>query len=473
MPASCAALLLQATPPDFGRILRADALNLALGILLIGVGLAAVLAYAHPPRRQQPLIWLGLFSLLYGLRLLVKTRTFPLAVGLPSASLGYASAAITYVIVVPGVLFARAALPRWRRPLGVAAAALTAFAVCAVASDVAARRPFSAQTPNNLIAIALVLVALAQTFRPSRPSRDLRTLRIGVAAIVATALVDNLRGLGLLAWPRFEVEPFGATVLIACLGTVTVRRALENTQRLLALEKELDVARRIQTSILPRSMPSIPGLAISARYLPMTAVAGDFYEFLELGPRRLGVLVADVSGHGVPAALIASMVKVAIAAQKARGDHPAAVLTGMNETLGAQLGGQYVTAAYLFIDAEAGLMRYGAAGHPPLLRFRPADGHILELAENGLPLGMMDVAEYGQMEQPLRRGDRFLLYTDGLADATSPAGDFFGLERVKAEIAATAGLPVESVAESILKTTGGWTAGIAADDLTFVLVDCL
>ena len=145
----------------------------------------------------------------------------------------------------------------------------------------------------------------------------------------------------------------------------------------------------------------------------------------------------------------------------------------MNETLGAQLGGQYVTAAYLFIDREAGLMRYGAAGHPPLLRFRPGDGDILELAENGLPLGMMDVAEYGQMEQPLRQGDRFLLYTDGLADATSPAGDFFGLERVKAEIAATAGLPVESVAESILKTTGGWTAGIAADDLTFVLVDCL
>src|SRR6185503_16842270 len=73
MPASCAALLLQATPPDFGRILRADALNLALGILLIGVGLAAVLAYAHPPRRQQPLLWFGLFSVLYGLRLLVKT----------------------------------------------------------------------------------------------------------------------------------------------------------------------------------------------------------------------------------------------------------------------------------------------------------------------------------------------------------------------------------------------------------------
>ncbi len=474
MPASFLALLLQVTTVDLGRMLRADALNLALGIVLIGVGTAAVLAYARPPRRQSPPLWFGLFTLLYGLRLLAKTGSFPLAFGLPAAFWAYASAAITYVIVVPGMLLARAVFPRWRRPLGLISAGLLAFALLAVASDIAWRRPMSAETPNNVIAIVLVLAALGLAFRPrSAPSREMRTLRVGMAAIVVTALVDNLRGLGVVSWPRSEVEPLGAAVLIACLGTIVVRRAFENAERLVALEKELDVARRIQASILPRSMPAIPGLAVSARYEPMTAVAGDFYEFLELGPRRLGVLVADVSGHGVPAALIASMVKVAIAAQKPRGDHPAAVLTGMNETLGAQLGGQYVTAAYLFLDREAGLMRYAAAGHPPLLRWRPDEGEALELVENGLPLGMMDVAEYRQMEQPLRRGDRFLLYTDGLADATSPAGDFFGLERVKAEIAATAGLPVERVADSILQSTRAWTAGVAADDLTFVLVDCV
>jgi len=474
MLAFSAAVLPQVMTPDFGRMLRADALNLGLGILLVGVGAAAVLAHARPLRRQRTLLWFGLFAALYGLRLLAKTRTFPLAFGLPPAFWVYASAAITYVIVVPGVLFARAAFPAWRRPLGLVAAGLTAFAVCAVASDIAWRHPMSAERPNNVIAIVLILVALALAFRPrSTPSRDLRTLRVGAAALVATALVDNLRGLRLLAWPRSEVEPLGATVFIFCLGTIIVRRAFENAERLVALEKELDVARRIQASILPRSMPAIPGLAVAARYEPMTAVAGDFYEFLELGARRLGVLVADVSGHGVPAALIASMVKVAIAAQKPRGDDPAAVLMGMNETLRGQLGGQYVTAAYLFLDPDAGLMRYGAAGHPPLLRWRPEERQALDLEENGLPLGMMDVAEYRQMEQPLRRGDRFLLYTDGLADATSPTGDFFGLERVKAEIAATAGLPVERVADSLLHSTRAWTAAVAADDLTFVLVDCV
>jgi len=189
--------------------------------------------------------------------------------------------------------------------------------------------------------------------------------------------------------------------------------------------------------------------------------------------QRLGVLVADVSGHGVPAALIASMVKVAIAAQKAQADRPAAVLAGMNETLAGRLGGQYVTAAYLFLDREAGLMRYSAAGHPPLLRWRREAPRPSEIEENGLPLGMMDVAEYRQLEQPLADGDRFLLYTDGLVEAANKAGEFFTLERVKEGVAASAGLGTERVADLILQSTRAWADGVAADDLTVVVIDCV
>jgi phosphoserine phosphatase RsbU/P len=181
--------------------------------------------------------------------------------------------------------------------------------------------------------------------------------------------------------------------------------------------------------------------------------------------------VADVSGHGVPAALIASMVKVAIAAQRPQADRPAAVLAGMNEALAGKLGGQYVTAAYLFLDGQAGVMRYSAAGHPPLLRSR--DEQTQEIEENGLPLGMMDFAHYEQLEQPLRGGDRFLLYTDGVVDATNAAGEFFSLERLKAAVADGQGLSTEGVADLILAKTRGWSNGSADDDLTLVLVDCV
>lgn len=128
-----------------------------------------------------------------------------------------------------------------------------------------------------------------------------------------------------------------------------------------------------------------------------------------------------------------------------------------------------MTAAYLFIDREAGLMRYSGAGHPPMLRWcRGERPH--ELEENGLPLGMMEVADYPQLERTLQAGDRCLLYTDGLVDATNASGEFFGLERVK--VAAAAVSSTDSVADMLLDAMSDWAGKIAGDDLTIVLVDC-
>ncbi len=474
-PPVASPLLLQVTRADVTRMLHADALRLGLGVLLIVAGLAAAAVYLRSLRgAESTLPWFGLFSFLYGLRLLARTDTFPLFFSAPPLFWRYVAAAITYVILIPGLLLLRAAFPAWRRHFGWAAAFVGAFAVAAVLSDAVLRRPASAEAPNNLIAITFILAGIVFIFRPqAEASRDLRTLRVGLAAFAVAAVVDNLRGLGVLSWPRADVEPLGSTVLIACLGTIAVRRVFKDAERLLAIDKELSIARRIQTSILPHAMPRVGGLSVAARYEPMTAVAGDFYDFLEVGAKRLGVLVADVSGHGVPAALIASMVKVAIAAQRSQADRPAAVLAGMNETLAGRLGGQYVTAAYLFLDREAGVMRYSAAGHPPLRRGRRDEPRAHELEENGLPLGMMDVADYRQLEQPLHAGDRFLLYTDGLVDATNAAGEFFTVERVKDAMAAGSGLTTEGVADLIVAKTRGWADKVAADDLTVVLVDCV
>ena len=182
--------------------------------------------------------------------------------------------------------------------------------------------------------------------------------------------------------------------------------------------------------------------------------------------------MADVSGHGIPAALIASMVKIAFAAQRPHADGPAAVLTGMNEALSGQLGGQYVTAAFLFIDRAAGLMRYAAAGHPPLLRWSAGQHRTQRLEENGLPLGLMDGVRYQQLECPVEPGDRFVLYTDGLVEAANAEGEFFGLERVEAAAAAGAGLSAERLANKLLDEMTAWAGPTAGDDLTLVVVDC-
>jgi sigma-B regulation protein RsbU (phosphoserine phosphatase) len=139
----------------------------------------------------------------------------------------------------------------------------------------------------------------------------------------------------------------------------------------------------------------------------MTSVAGDFYEFLEDEKGAVGLLVADVSGHGVPAALIASMVKVAFQTQRHRQNDPAGVLAGVNAALCGNAQNQFVTAAYVYLNPNCEEFCYAAAGHPPMLLKRGRQ--IFRIEENGLVLALLPSAAYTSTAQPLQRGDRILL----------------------------------------------------------------
>ena len=154
-----------------------------------------------------------------------------------------------------------------------------------------------------------------------------------------------------------------------------------------------------------------------------------------------------------------------------RADRPAALLSGMNEALCGQLAGQYVTAAYLFIDTGSCVIRYAAARHPPLLRAARRAGSADELEQNGLVLGFVEGTPYSEVEQPLRPGDRFLLYTDGLIEAANAADELFGLDRLKATLAAAAGLQPHTATDALLTTVDTWSGQPPADDVTMVLVD--
>jgi phosphoserine phosphatase RsbU/P len=474
-------LLLQITSAELRSMLRADAVSVILGVLLLVAGLF-VLVFSVGARRRAAVLpvghrgaggqWLGVFAALYGFRLLTRATTFRLCFDIHPLIWDHLEAAITYTIPLPIILFARAWMPSWRRFWTVGLIGLTAFAACAIASDAMQHRPYSAELPNNLIAITFITSLLVGLLRPGlTPSRELRTARVGVLAYTVTVVADNLRGLHLLSFPGPDLEPFGFTVLLACLGMLAGRRVLGDARRLVAIDRELRVARQIQSSILPQAMPRVSGVSLAARYRPMTAVAGDFYDFVEIDAQRLGVLVADVCGHGVPAALLASMVKVAFAAQHDRADRPGALLATLNDALCGRLAGQFVTAAYLFIDGASGLIRYAAAGHPPILRLARRTGDIRELEKNGLALGFVPDADYEELEQRLESGDRLLLYTDGLVEAANAADDFFGLDRLKNALAAGAGLPPNAAADALLGAMDAWSGQPASDDLTIVVAD--
>src|SRR5271167_1927459 len=226
-------------------------------------------------------------------------------------------------------------------------------------------------------------------------------------------------------------KPFSNAVVKARVRThLMLRDANAQLEKQLdAINVELEMARQIQLSILPSQTPKIPGLEIVSRYIPMTSVAGDFYDFIVVDDQHIGILIADVSGHGLPAALIASMLQVALTAQARHASEPGKVLAGLNQALCGKFQHNFVTAAYVYLDLEKKIMKYGGAGHPPLLLWRKSTGAASEVLENGLVMGQFEEATYDSLEVPIEAGDRFSLYTDGILETCNPAQEEFGTAR--------------------------------------------
>jgi serine phosphatase RsbU (regulator of sigma subunit) len=149
----------------------------------------------------------------------------------------------------------------------------------------------------------------------------------------------------------------------------------------------------------------------------MSAVAGDFYDFIVVDEKHVGILIADVSGHGLSAALIASMLQTALAAQSKYASDPAYVLTELNRALHGKFERHFVTAAYLFLDMAGNTVSYAGAAHPPLLRWHTRTHQATEFVENGLMLGPFSDSTYSTMTFPIEEGDRILLITDGIIEA--------------------------------------------------------
>jgi phosphoserine phosphatase RsbU/P len=309
-----------------------------------------------------------------------------------------------------------------------------------------------------------------------RLKADPTTREIPVIFLTAqTDAEDETRGFQVGA-VDYVHKPFSPAVMKARVHThLALRETREKLARqLLAIQKELETARLIQQSILPQTVPQIDGLDIAARYIPMTSVAGDFYDFIAVDNKHVGILVADVSGHGMPAALIASMLKIALAAQSAHGDDPAQVLQGLNQALCGKFQHHYVTAAYMFVDMEKRTLSYAGAGHPPLLMWGATSPGVRDVIQNGLFLGMFDFATYSSVKVPLALGDRGLMYTDGISETNNPEGAEFGSERFRQFLEAQKNGSANQLADGLLEELARWSARGESrdldDDITMVTI---
>ena len=203
------------------------------------------------------------------------------------------------------------------------------------------------------------------------------------------------------------------------------------------VEQELGVARSIQQASLPKEVPQPQGWKISPYYRPAREVGGDFYDFHLLPEGRLGVVVGDATGKGVPAALVMSTTcgMLQLAAQALDSSSPGEVLERVNETLLARIPlNVFVTCFYAILEPKRASLSYANAGHDlPYLRRRGGDCE--ELRARGMPLGLMSKMSYEEREAPLGEGDSVLFYSDGLVEAHDPKGEMFGFPRLRALLA--------------------------------------
>ncbi len=456
--------------PDY---IPREAVNAVLRESLPFVGIASVcllmgvsaLLLGRLRSRDPLLIWVGLFSVLYGIRLLIENEAVRDAFNAPGSGFVPWVHGITYVINIPYALFMRELFGRgWKGVFVVWVWLYIAFAIIAIPTTFFSEHLHWVGLTNRLLVVSGTLLVLARVVVSSRAATPLTSsLLWPLVTFCVFILLENYR----FRPAGFDIEPIGFLVLLGGLASIALRRALTTERKLNDVEQELATARRIQASIIPQSPPSIPGIRIAARYEPMTSVAGDFYDFLVASDDVLTILVADVSGHGVPAALVSSTLKVCFAAQRTNATDPAAILSGLGVMLRGSLGGQYLTAACASINKRTNTITYAGAGHPPTLMARLDPAELVLLAENGLFIGPFPNATYTNVSVPIRSGDRVLLYTDGVIEAADPSGEEFGGERLgQFLLRSTETEPAVTLAHLFDRIT----TGSQQDDLTAVLI---
>jgi len=332
-------------------------------------------------------------------------------------------------------------------------------------------------------------------------------LLLGTASIVALGAVDHLTGplisltifylapVAVIAWvlgptPGFVLSLFAATTWaladrlgpraapytpvsywndVVLVGVFLVVVVLANRLKTTwAWEDELlyDVQRRL----LPSSFPPVAGYEIACRWHPAGAVGGDYYDVIERPDGKIALCIADVSGKGVPAALVMSNVQATVRALTDECLSPDRLATRLNRSLASILRpGSFVTMVYAVHDPVSGALEYVNAGHPfPLLA--RADGRVERLATSGPVLAVLPSAAYPCRQIDMRPGDRLVLFTDGLSERTAESGEEFGERRLADLASANRHAPANDMCDQLMNAVGSFAQGPFDDDVTILVV---
>jgi sigma-B regulation protein RsbU (phosphoserine phosphatase) len=307
-----------------------------------------------------------------------------------------------------------------------------------------------------------------------------------------------LRQQGFLGHLGVGVEIGGVPVGVLMANTHAARRFLEDEAQLLgllasqlaqtlererlyqealerrSLERELELARDIQSSFLPDCCPHVPGCDIHAHYSPARQVGGDFFDFIHTSAPAacLGIVIADVTDKGVPASLFMALSRTLLRATAIDGRPPAAVLDKTNRLILADSrAGLFVTCFYAMLQLDTGELVYANGGHNYPLHYHAASGEITPLRAQGIVLGIVPQPHFEQRSVLLEPGDFVLFYTDGVTEAMNGQRELFGEERLCAVLREHSDCPAQALVEAVLAAVQAFAADEGqSDDITMVVL---
>jgi sigma-B regulation protein RsbU (phosphoserine phosphatase) len=323
----------------------------------------------------------------------------------------------------------------------------------------------------------------AESVRVADVRRDPRYVnaRKGTRSEMVAPIISNDEVIGVFDLESDSPDAYSeddsqVLMLLASQVAIIVEKAMLHEQLVekKRLEAQLEVARQVQLSLLPSGDPALEGFDISAYNFSTEEVSGDYYDFVKVYEDHLGLVIADVSGKGVPASLLMAFLRASLRAAIRIGYAPNVGMAKVNFLLWETIEPhQFVTAFYGMLDATNRTLAFVNAGHnPPLILDR--DGRARFIERGGLPLGMFRDTRYYEYYLPIEAGQTLVLYTDGATETTSPAGEEYGRTRLVEAVRSGRDKSARELIDFIYNDIFEWSGGAgSADDVTFVVIKAL
>lgn len=337
------------------------------------------------------------------------------------------------------------------------------------------------------VAVSIFIAAIISYLRKNPMAKFFLT---GYISLIVSAFLVALNNLGIRSSYASPDLLQGASCFAICILSLGLSnryyvlrqqklelesKAFQINTRLNRIENELEIAKKIHESLLPSVVSERLNLRLSAKYISSSEISGDFYDFHSLEGKHLGVFIADVTGHGVPAALFSSIVKFAFSREWENMKEPSRLLSNMNTSLFEKIGNNLLSAGYLYIDQISRRITYASCGHPPLLIWKKEDKEFIELKPKGRLIGISREIVLFDSILKLEEGDRILFYTDGLWECENEKGIPFGETALQRFTAEKENLKAEEFANSLIETLQDYSksSGNFSDDVTFIVIDIL